>query len=36
LRKRIHEGARGGKVEIRYATLDELNDIAEKLLRAKN
>ena len=33
---RIHEGARGGKVEIRYATLDELNDIAEKLLRAKN
>jgi ParB family chromosome partitioning protein len=36
VKTRIHEGARGGKVEIRYATLDELNDIAEKLLRAKN
>lgn len=36
VKTRIHESARGGKVEIRYATLDELNDIAEKLLRAKN
>ncbi|MDT8396698.1 MAG: ParB/RepB/Spo0J family partition protein [bacterium] len=35
-RTRIHEGTRGGKVEIRYATLDELNDIAKKLLRAKS
>jgi ParB family chromosome partitioning protein len=33
VKTRIHEGARGGKVEIRYATLDELNDIAEKLLK---
>jgi len=36
VKTRIHEGARGGKVEIRYATLDELNDLADKLLRAKN
>jgi ParB family chromosome partitioning protein len=33
-RTRIHEGSKGGKVEIRYATLDELNDIAEKLLKS--
>jgi ParB family chromosome partitioning protein len=35
-RARIHEGRMGGRIEIRYSSLDELNDIAEKLLRAKN
>ncbi len=32
-RARIHEGRKGGRIEIRYASLDELNDIAEKLLK---
>lgn len=34
VKTRIHVGSKGGKVEIRYATLDELNDLAEKLLKS--
>jgi ParB family chromosome partitioning protein len=33
-RVRIHEGARGGRLEIRYGTLEELNDLVDKILKS--
>ena len=35
-RVRIHRSGKGGRLEIRYADLDELNSIADKILKVDN
>jgi len=35
-RVRIHPSGKGGRLEIRYADLDELNDLADKIMKSEN